>query len=181
MADENQAEAAEGTSQPANAREGKLKFLIFFNTLIAVVGILCASLAFTELVVVPKVSVWLIERQIDNLQSGDVVEEEDEIPPVGTIYVIEDLVVNPAGSAGMRYVCTSVGLESIDPAVMLEVEARDAQIKDRLIRIFGSKTVPELVDVQSRETIREEIKLSIEELLPAEGLDAVYFVNFVLQ
>ncbi|MBN1826858.1 MAG: flagellar basal body-associated FliL family protein [Candidatus Eisenbacteria bacterium] len=189
MADEKQAAAAQGGApQPGDAvtkpddsgtwKINKFKFIFLLVTVSVFAGMVYASSTFTQSVVVPQASVWLAEKRLAEAEAtvGTV-----GVPPIGTIHVIEDLVINPAGSAGMRYVCVSVGLESANPAVLEQMQLRDPQIKDRLIRIFGSKTVPELVDVTSREKIRAEIRTSVEEILPPEGLDAVYFVNFVLQ
>lgn len=189
MADEKQAAAAQGGAPPSgdaqaesagkSADKGsKLKLLIIFSTVIALAGVIYAASAITQSVVVPRASMYLAEKR---LAEAEAAAEMTDLPPVGTIHVIDDLVINPAGSAGMRYVCVSVGFESTSPAVLEQMTARDPQIKDRLIRIFGSKTVPELVNVDSREEIRDEIRTSVEEILPPEGLDAVYFVNFVLQ
>ena len=75
----------------------------------------------------------------------------------------------------------SVGLESSSPKVLTELEVRDAQVKDLLIQVLASRTVEELASVHKREEIRGEIETRLEAILPAEGLDAVYFVNFVLQ
>ena len=142
------------------------------------VSVVFVASAATQFLVIPKVSPILAARQL---------EEEKEVtaemvrPPFGEIYVIEDLVVNPANSGGMRYVAASVGLESSQRAVIQEIETRDAQIKDALIRILSSKTVEELADVTRREAIRLEIRKCVDELLRTQGVDAVYFVSFVLQ
>jgi len=141
-------------------------------------GTVFASSGFTEKVVVPKLSTWLVAKEARRLAEE---VEAKEIPPFGEVYVIEDLVVNPAHSGGMRYLCASVGLESDSPEIIQEIALRDAQIKDCLIQILGSKTVDELAAVGSRERVRQEIRARIEEILPEPGLDAVYFVNFVLQ
>lgn len=186
MADESKAVAESTGASPPPGEEnqgakkggsGKLKLGTILITAAAYAGLVLASSLFTQYVVAPKISTRLIEKEKEKIAG----ESEAGIAPFGTVYVIEDLVVNPAGSGGMRYVCVSVGLESTDASVIGELTLRDAQIKDALITIFGSKSVDELVDVQSREVMRKEIQDRIEQVLPPAGLDAVYFVNFVLQ
>jgi flagellar FliL protein len=174
-----------GTPHPApdqkGARKRKLELwtLIFLAiTVLVYGGMVFASLVFTTHYLVPRLSVWLAVREADRLETK---AEAKECPPFGEIYVIEDLVVNPAGTDAVRYLCVSVGLESSDQNVIAELQKRDAQIKDYLIQIFSSKTVGELVDVRARERLREEVKERVEAVLPEGGLDAVYFVNFVLQ
>ncbi len=190
MADEQKAVPEPGVAGPAGESKdkpsepspaGKIgsQALIFLLITAAVyAGTVFASWAVAERVVVPKLSSWLAVREALHLAEE---ASARELPPFGEIYLIEDLVVNPAGSGGMRYLCASVGLESRHPAVIQELTVRDTQIKDCLILIFSSKTIEELADIGARETIRQEIKTRIEEILPEHGLDAVYFVNFVLQ
>ncbi len=188
MADEKQVVAdGTGASPPpgdgtqeagSGGGSGKLKLGIILGTAAIYAGLVVASSLFTQYVVTPKVSSNLIEKEKALIAETEAVSD---VAPFGSVYVIEDLVVNPAGSAGMRYVCVSVGLESSSPNVIQELEVRDAQVKDALITVFGSKSVEDLVDVQAREVMRQEIQDRIEMVLPSEGLDAVYFVNFVLQ
>jgi flagellar basal body-associated protein FliL len=142
-------------------------------------GVVFASAGITHAVVIPKLSTYLAVREARAILATELKGEPPQ--PFGQIYLIEDLVVNPFGSGGLRYALVSVGLESMNPKVIEELEARDAQIKDVLIQIFGSKTIEQLADVRTREQIRGEVKGRIDDVLPEEGLDAVYFVNFVLQ
>ncbi|MFH1278423.1 MAG: flagellar basal body-associated FliL family protein [Candidatus Eisenbacteria bacterium] len=190
MADEKQAVAAgAGASPPPgegtqgkgpDGGSGRLKAWIIIVTTVVYAGLVAGSSLFTQYVVTPSVSSRLIEKEKERIAEIES-RGDGDIAPFGSVYVIEDLVVNPAGSAGMRYVCVSVGLESHSLEVIKELELRDAQVKDALITIFGSKSVDDLVDVGAREVMRGEIRDRIEKVLPPEGLDAVYFVNFVLQ
>jgi flagellar FliL protein len=100
---------------------------------------------------------------------------------IGNIWPVEDIVVNPSGTAGTRYLCTTVALESVKPSVADELVEREAQIRDLLIEILGKRTVDDLSDLQIREKIREEIMGSVNELLTSGEVVGVYFSNFVLQ
>lgn len=99
----------------------------------------------------------------------------------GNVYLIEDLVVNPAGSGGMRYLAASVGLRSGMDGFMESMKTNEAPVKDALIRILSSKTVEDLADVSLRESMREEILGEVQRIIPSEDIDAVYFMRFVLQ
>jgi flagellar FliL protein len=94
---------------------------------------------------------------------------------------ITDLVVNPAGTDGTRYLCTTVALETIDPKVSEEIKSREAQIRDVLIEILGRRTTSELADLGTRDALREEIRASVNGLLGDDAVVGVYFSNFVLQ
>jgi len=107
--------------------------------------------------------------------------ETAQPPTVGTITPIEDVVVNPSGTSGTRYLCTTVALEAVDPTVVEEIQGREPQIRDLLIEILGRRTVEELSDLQTRENLREEIKTAVDDLLVSGEITGVYFANFVLQ
>jgi flagellar basal body-associated protein FliL len=100
---------------------------------------------------------------------------------MGTIDQITDLVVNPAGTDGTRYLCTTVALETIDPKVSEEIKSREAQIRDVLIEILSRRTIGELADLETRDPLREEIRAGVNNLLTGGEVVGVYFSNFVLQ
>jgi flagellar FliL protein len=99
----------------------------------------------------------------------------------GTITLIEDIVVNPAGSSGTRYLCTTVALESTVPMVDEEVAEREAQIRDVLIEILSRRTVDELSALSTRDELRSEIQTAVNEMLVSGEVVGVYLSNFILQ
>jgi flagellar FliL protein len=111
----------------------------------------------------------------------EVATEKEQLPLVGTITPVEDIVVNPSGTSGTRYLCTTVALEAIEPGVAVEIGEREPQIRDLLIEILGKRTVDDLSSLETRENLRGEIKEAINELLASGDVIGVYFSNFVLQ
>lgn len=97
------------------------------------------------------------------------------------VFLLEDLVVNPADSGGLRYLAATVGLRSNVDGFVDNMKFNEAPVKDALIRILSSKTVDELADVSQRESTRGEILAEVRRLVPDEDVDAVYFMRFVLQ
>ncbi|RKY72613.1 MAG: hypothetical protein DRQ14_05625 [Candidatus Latescibacterota bacterium] len=121
-------------------------------------------------------------------QAEVVKEESEEEPPeeerpsdVG-IYVIKDLIVNPAGTRGTRFFLVSLGLEYSPPGAEDKLKEQEPRIRDRLITILAEKTLAQLSDITYREKLREEINQAVQEVLAddAEVLH-VYFVKYVLQ
>jgi flagellar FliL protein len=102
-------------------------------------------------------------------------------PAVGSITPIEDIVVNPAGSSGTRYLCTTVALESTKPLVADEITTREPQIRDTLIEILSRRSVEELSALSTRDELRAEIKTAVNEMLTSGEVVGVYLSNFVLQ
>jgi flagellar FliL protein len=136
----------------------------------------------------PRLTEIRVVRELAPPEVPEEVEEPEKTgaearnePTVGTITPIADIVINPSGTGGKRYLCTTVALEAVDPRVVEEVKGREPQIRDLLIEILSRRTVEDLGSLQTREDIREEIKVTVNDLLVTGEVVGVYFSNFVLQ
>ena len=99
----------------------------------------------------------------------------------GDIYMIEQIIVNPAGTGGRRFLSTSIGFELETGEASSLLKEREAVVRDALITILSSQSVPELSDFKQRERLRKLIRLRVSKLLQTEDLAAVYFTEFILQ
>lgn len=97
------------------------------------------------------------------------------------IFEVEDIIVNPAGTGGTRFLSASVGFELEYEDMMPLFKARQPQIRDALITILGSKNIEQLTDMRQKEIARLQIKRRVEQLLETDELTAVYFTDFVIQ
>lgn len=109
--------------------------------------------------------------------------KKDEEGSVATAYIfeVEDIIVNPAGTGGTRFLSASVGFELEYEDLMPLFKARQPQIRDALITILGSKNIEQLTDMRQKEIARLQIKRRVEQLLETDELIAVYFTDFVIQ
>lgn len=97
------------------------------------------------------------------------------------IYAIRDIVVNPAGTGGSRFLSVSFGFELASSEFESEFAAREAVVRDALITILSSKTVAQLTDAKQKEIVRYQIKKRVSKLMGSDELIGVYFTDFVLQ
>jgi flagellar protein FliL len=97
------------------------------------------------------------------------------------VYAIKDIVVNPAGTSGSRFLSVSFGFELESQAAATEFEAREPLVRDVLITILSSKTMAELTDAREKEVMRVQIKKRLQQLLNSDEPSAVYYTDFVLQ
>jgi flagellar FliL protein len=98
-----------------------------------------------------------------------------------SIYTIKDIVINPAGTGGTRFLSVSFAFELQTAELEKEFEAREPVIRDALITILSSKTVAQLTDPKEKEIVRYQIGKRVAELLKTEQLAGVYYTDFVLQ
>jgi flagellar basal body-associated protein FliL len=101
--------------------------------------------------------------------------------PAQRIFVVKDLIVNPAGTNGTRFLLTTIGFEVTSPQAKQELEVKEVQLRDVLNTILTSKGMDDLVDVQRREDLRREISKQVGDLLRQGTLANVYFSKFIIQ
>ena len=97
------------------------------------------------------------------------------------VYVVKDLIVNPAGTNGLRFLLTTIGLEVTSEETVKELQKRDVQIHDAIISILTSMTLPELDDTGSRDSLKVAIRSRINKDLSTGSVLNVYFSKFIIQ
>ncbi len=98
-----------------------------------------------------------------------------------SIYVVKDVIVNPAGTNGTRFLLTTVGFEVSSPEAKKELESKDIQVRDMLTTVLTAKDLVSLSMVEQRDELRLEIARKAGELLRSGTLTNVYFSKFIIQ
>ncbi|PKM43968.1 MAG: hypothetical protein CVV05_14100 [Gammaproteobacteria bacterium HGW-Gammaproteobacteria-1] len=97
------------------------------------------------------------------------------------------IVVNLNSAGKVRFMQVRVQAMSRDPAVLAALQAHTGPVRHTLITLLSAQTVDNMYDVQVREQVRQQ---ALEELrgvlethagLKREGLEALYFTDFVIQ
>jgi flagellar basal body-associated protein FliL len=108
-------------------------------------------------------------------------KEGKPIPPAApAIVILEEIIVNPAGTEGRRYLATRVGFQSSSPNAELEIGSRTALIRDVVISLLSSKSMAQLSSLSYRDTLREEIKGVANLQLKDTKIESVIFADYVL-
>ncbi|SMO59258.1 flagellar basal body-associated FliL family protein [Fodinibius sediminis] len=102
-------------------------------------------------------------------------------PKEEAYHSFENIIINPQGSAGERYLLLSVVVEvgSGDDARLLE--NRQAEIVDRINTILTRRTVKELANLENREKLKQQIGSMINNLLEKKSVRNLFFTKYVLQ
>ena len=98
-----------------------------------------------------------------------------------SVYSIKDIVINPAGTGGTRFLSVSIAFELETAELTHKFEAREPIVRDALITILSSKTVAQLTDPKQKEITRYQIKKRISKIMKTDELAGVYYTDFVLQ
>jgi len=109
----------------------------------------------------------------------------EEIPMTvlqnSAVLALEDLVVNPSGSEGKRYLVISIYVYVQDKAAQDELDAKKPAISDALNTLLSGKNYEWLSDVSNREILRGEIRAVIEKLLENTKVLRIYITKYVMQ
>ncbi len=121
--------------------------------------------------------------------------EEEEGEHFGKIYMIDDLIINPANSGGRRHLLVSLGLEYFPEegekgsggegeeltGVGAELQMREPQIRDNLITLLAGQDINVLSDIKYREKIRQSLLKAVNYYLHEGKVEKLYFVKYVFQ
>lgn len=131
---------------------------------------------------------FLIGKFLSQPQSPQPVHENEpqQIETVDTlrdfsVYVVNDIVINPAGTNATRFLLTTIGFEVASEDTKEELIKKDVQLRDILNTILTSKRLEELVDVEQRALLREEIITEVNGLVQSGNINQVYFSKFIIQ
>lgn len=108
-------------------------------------------------------------------------EEDTDPTEYGLFFEVGDLVINPRGSDGRRYLMVSIGFESKSGKTLEELQTKEVVVRDTLLKLLGLKSVEELAAIENRNQIKEDLRVAINTLLRDGTIDRLYFTKYVLQ
>lgn len=194
MADEEMMEMDELGEDEEEASEGGGNPLMKYLPLIGIVLVV-------QIVVIYFAVQWFMPDDLpEDAEGTEVVEVVEEAPPAEggdgsgsgfeppptTVLTIFDkldiIVVNPAGTDGLRFLSTQVflGLSDIKVEEFITTNNMVPRINDTLVSIFSSKTISD-VDPSRHPKLKEEIRKRLNAFLGQNAVLEVYFQSFVLQ
>lgn len=142
-------------------------------------------------VVIPAaLGAWIAVSQqasIGGLLGNEAVAAGAEETPVaepieyGAFSEIQGLIVNPAGTEGLRYLMVNVGFESAEPKALEELTTKEIAVRDAILKILSEKTVPQLSNIGLRDSLKSEIRDTVNVILSDGQVDRLYFTQYVLQ
>ena len=94
-------------------------------------------------------------------------------------YRMDNIIVNPAGSNGQRFLMASVAIEVDDARTAESMRERDVELRDVVISTIERQTLSDLTRLGGRDSLRAQI---IDALQPIIGeRPRVFLPQFVLQ
>jgi flagellar protein FliL len=109
------------------------------------------------------------------------VPKKEEKVETAVNHAIENIVLNPAGSGGAHFLMVTATFELRDAGAEEFMKTHEAEIRDRLLALFGKRTVEELTEISAREALKKEVLADIAPLFPKGSVQKVFFPQFVIQ
>ncbi|EQC48933.1 flagellar basal body-associated protein FliL [Bacteriovorax sp. BSW11_IV] len=129
----------------------------------------------------PSISELVAEANKEATKADDMKSETGEaVEMAGKLFPIEGgFTANLAqGDGPRRFVRMNLVLRMSVDSDDNEVKQRKAQIRDSIITILNSKRPEDLLKVQGKEFLKEEIKAAINSFLVKGSIVDVYYVSF---
>ncbi len=96
------------------------------------------------------------------------------------IHNIDDIIVNPANTAGEQLLLASMAFDLNSEANMQEMVAKDVMVKDLVISVLSSKQIHDLSRNEFKDSLRVEIKERVEGYLPDVEINRIYFSKYII-
>ena len=167
-------EAEEEQEQGSQPKKAKSKIL-----LIAVIGILLVALL--------GVGGFIVYTQVlggggeEAKKEAAKAEELKQAAKLGIVTALDPFIVNLLDEAGKRYLKVTMQLELDSEMLNEEISNKMPQIKDSIITVLSSKNTDDLLTVDGKFKLKEQIQTRVNVLLKTGVVKNVYFVEFVIQ
>lgn len=96
-------------------------------------------------------------------------------------FTVDDVIVNPAGTNGQRLMLVSVGFNLNTEEQLAKIKEKDVLIKDIVISTLSEKTLPELSQSGSKDSLKVELTKKIKKSMPKVKFNNIYFSKYIIQ
>ncbi len=167
-------EETEGTEEKAKGGLFENKAIVL-GIIVIVQAVLAIGL--TQFLIVPKLGV-----QDASMDGAEVEDVAPEMPEMGVLVNLEDIVVTLAGNPKKpRYLRININVEVPNALIAEVVSSRLPQLRDLVIMTLSGKTAEEISTPEGKKGLRDEIFRRMDEKMPEGTLMNIYFSDLVVQ
>ena len=108
-------------------------------------------------------------------------DDTRKLDEIGTLYPLDTFTVNLKSDSGRRYLKVTMSLELEGEELSMELDAKAAVLRDRIIRILSSKTLEEISSKKGKQKVSQQIMDTLNAMLSDGRIKGIYFTEFVIQ
>ena len=170
---------AERKASPAEAQKPLLLMIVVvLNMLVMSSVVMILYTSYKAEKAKPKLQ-DVIQGEKDD-QTVKTAEADSTDDYIGKLVPMETFLVNLAGTHGNKLVKIDMELEVDGPKVEDELDKRKPQIRDIIIILLSSKTYDQVTTKEGKESLRDEVKETVNSFLVKGKIKKVYFTNFIV-
>jgi len=113
--------------------------------------------------------------------SNVIMDDSKPLSEIGVLYPLDTFTVNLKSDSGRRYLKVTMSLEVNGEELSLELDAKSAVLRDRIIRILTSKTLEEISSKKGKAKVTQQIIDSLNSMIVDGSIEGLYFTEFVIQ
>ena len=108
-------------------------------------------------------------------------DDSRQLSEIGILYPLDTFTVNLKSDSGRRYLKVTLSLELEGEELSLELDAKTAVLRDRIIRILSSKTLEEISSKKGKSKVETQIMDTLNSMISDGEIKGIYFTEFVIQ
>ena len=184
MADEETKETQE-TSTEKKSSNMLMIIIIVVLVLVILIGALVGILLMGDdeedvTVQEPQAKEKIVKRN-SRRNSSNNIDDSRQLSEIGILYPLDTFTVNLKSDAGRRYLKCTLSLELEGEELSLELDAKSAVLRDRIIRILTSKTLEEISSKKGKQKVSNQIMDTLNAMISDGEIKGIYFTEFVIQ
>lgn len=179
MADEDK-NMEEESGESKKKKGGALKLIIIVLLLLIILVVLggAAYMLFLK----PKPEEAANSAAAQQTTQAAPKKEMKEGGGIGTLYPMENFIVNMADSGGTRYLRVTLQLELDETKKFAEaLDMRKPQLRDAILTVLASKRYEEVSSAQGKLILKQELLRRLNSLVTEGTVVNIYFTEFVAQ
>ena len=117
----------------------------------------------------------------DDLVNVHPIQDKITLEGVSKTLEFDNLIVNPAGSEGMRFLMATVGVGVENEKIQEELHEFDLPIRDRITSVLEEQTLDALTSPGARENLKVILAEAVAPFLEGQSEFVIYIPHFVIQ
>jgi flagellar FliL protein len=141
---------------------------------------LVAGLAAGALLIAPRLAPSASSAGADSTVR-DAEPHQEAAEAKGPMLRMENIIVNPAGSQGTRFLMATVAVQVPDEAARARLQSREVELRDTLVATLESQTLEALTRPGAREGLKRSLAEAVQPFVGRGTRVRVYLPQFVIQ
>lgn len=121
------------------------------------------------------------EIRTPSIQTIEVGKQVEKLSQIGPLYPLDQFTLNLRSEHGNTYLVVKLDLELSISELKNELDAKNAVIRDAILRILTSKSLEDLSSDEGKERSIDEIINDLNLMLHDGYIKNIYFTEFIVQ